>query len=311
MSILARLKPGITLAQAQAEMDVFARQLEEQDPKATRGWRVNVEELQNWYFGGWTEDVYLLLGAVGFVLLIACANVANLLLARAATREREIALRASLGAGRFRIVRQLLTESILLALMGGALGLLVAVWGKRVFLALAEWFPRGGEIGIDSTVLAFTLGISLLTGIVFGLAPSLKASKVNLNESLKAAGSRSGGRSRQLGRSLIVIVEVALALILLIGAGLMINSLFHLKAVNLGYDPRNLLIGSIQLTDSKYVEESRAAGGHFLSAGGRPSSNCSRRHIRRRGEFPNGAGSVQDTRAAGTSCGRGTASRVL
>jgi putative ABC transport system permease protein len=254
LSVLARLKPGAKVEQARAEMDVFARHFEEQDPKENRGWRLNVEDLREYYFGGWGEDVYLLLGAVGFILLIACANVANLLLARAATREREMALRTSLGAGRFRIFRQLLTESILLALLGGALGLLVAVWGKRVFLALAEWFPRGGEIRIDTAVLGFTLGISLLTGIVFGLIPSLKASKVSLNESLKAAGSRSGGQSRQVGRSLIVIVEIALALVLLIGAGLMINSLFRLKGVDLGYNPRNLLVGSIQLTDVRYRE---------------------------------------------------------
>jgi len=254
LSALARLKPGTKLEQARAEMDVFMRQLEEQDPKANRGWRVNVEDLREYCFGGWREDVYLLLGAVGFILLIACANVANLLLARAATREREIALRASLGASRFRIVRQLLTESILLALLGGALGMLLAVWGKKIFLALADWFPRGDEIKVDTAVLGFTLGVSVFTGILFGLAPALKASRVNLNESLKAAGSRQAGESRQVGRSLIVIVEIALALVLLIGAGLMINSLFRLKAVNLGYNPRNLLIGSIQLTDSKYRE---------------------------------------------------------
>ncbi len=242
------------LEQARAEMDVFMRQLEEQDSKANRGWRVNVEELREYCFGGWREDVYLLLGAVGFILLIACANVANLLLARAATREREIALRVSLGAGRFRIVRQLLTESILLALLGGALGMLLAVWGKKIFLALADWFPRGEEIKVDAAVLGFTLGVSVFTGILFGLAPALKASRVNLNESLKAAGSRQVGESRQVGRSLIVMVEIALALVLLIGAGLMINSLFRLKAVNLGYNPRNLLIGSIQLTSSKYRE---------------------------------------------------------
>jgi putative ABC transport system permease protein len=254
LSVLARLKPGIKVEQARAEMDVFTGQLEEQDPKASRGWRVNVEELREYYFGGWREDVYLLLGAVGFILLIACANVANLLLARAATREREMALRVSLGAGRFRIVRQLLTESILLALLGGALGMLLAVWGKKIFLALADWFPRGGEIKVDTAVLGFTLGVSVFTGILFGLAPALKASRVNLNESLKAAGSRHAGQSRQVGRSLIVMVEIALALVLLIGAGLMINSLFRLKAVNLGYNPRNLLIGSIQLNDSKYRE---------------------------------------------------------
>ena len=254
LSALARLRPGAKLEQARAEMDVFMRQLEEQDPKANRGWRMNVEALREYYFGGWREDVYLLLGAVGFILLIACANVANLLLARAATREREIALRVSLGAGRFRIVRQLLTESILLALLGGAVGMLLAVWGKKIFLALADWFPRGQEIKVDAAVLGFALGISLFTGLLFGLAPSLKASRVNLNESLKAAGSRHGGQSRQVGRSLIVIVEIALALVLLIGAGLMINSLFRLKAVNLGYNPKNLLIGSVQLTDSKYRE---------------------------------------------------------
>lgn len=251
---LARLKPETTLKQARAEMDVSSRQQEQADPAANRGWQVNVESMQKWLFQGWKEDLYLMLGAVGFVLLIACANVANLLLARATTREKEIAIRLSLGVGRARLLQQLLTESVLLALLGGILGMVLAFGGIRVFVALSDWFPRGEEIRIDGRVLAFTLGISLFTGILFGLVPSLQASRPNLVESLKEGGGRSAGESRHLGRSLLVISEVALASILLVGAGLMVNGLLRLKAVNPGFNAKNVLTAAIELTDRKYRE---------------------------------------------------------
>jgi putative ABC transport system permease protein len=254
LSMLARLKPGTTVGQARAEVDVFSRHQEQADPAADRGWQESVEQMQKWLFQGWKEDLYLMLGAVGFVLLIACANVANLLLARATTREKEIAIRLSLGVGRSRLLQQLLTESVLLALLGGVLGMVLAIGGIRVFAALSDWFPRGEEIRIDGRVLIFTLGISLLTGILFGLVPSLQASKPYLIESLKEGGSRSTGEARHLGRSLLVISEVALASILLVGAGLMINSLLRLKAVSPGFNSKNLLTATIELTDRKYRE---------------------------------------------------------
>ncbi|HSB17665.1 MAG TPA: ABC transporter permease [Bryobacteraceae bacterium] len=254
-SVLARLKPDATLAQAQAEMDVFARRIEQQYPQTNKGWDVKVEPLQQYLFRGWGDVLYLLLGTVGFVLLIACANVANLLLARAAMRQKEIAIRASLGAGRWRLIQQLLTESVVLAVVSGLLGILVSLAGIRIFVALApEWFPRAEEIGIDFRVLGFTLGVSLLTGILFGLAPAWKASRPDLTESLKEGGRSSGGELRQYGRSLLVVSEVALAMVLLIGAGLMINSFLRLRFAEPGYNPRNLLTAQIQLDGPRYRE---------------------------------------------------------
>jgi putative ABC transport system permease protein len=251
----ARLKLGVSFEQAQAEMDVFGRRLAQDEPHVNRDWGMSVQSLRQFYFRGWRKPFYLMLGAVGFVLLISCANVANLLLGRALVREREIALRASLGASRLRLVRQLLTESVLLAVLGGILGVALTLVGVRIFVAFAPaWFPRAQEIGIDGTVLGFTLVLSIITGLLFGLAPSLHVSTPNLNEVLKEAGSRSGGPSRQMGRSLLVISEVSLTLILLVGAGLMVNSFLRLVQVNPGFNTRKLLMANIRLSGDKHVK---------------------------------------------------------
>jgi putative ABC transport system permease protein len=201
-----------------------------------------------------------LLGALGFVLLIACVNVANLLLARAAARQKEMAIRAALGAGRWRVIRQLLTESLLLAVLAGALALLLAVWGVDLLRTiLPDNMPRAGEIGIDIRVFGFTLVVSLLTGIIFGLIPALQGSRTDLNETLKEGGRSSGGGSRNRLGSLLVVSEVALALLLLAGAGVMLRSFIRLMSVDPGLDPQNVLTMAIGLPQSKYQPPQRAA----------------------------------------------------
>jgi putative ABC transport system permease protein len=260
LKAIGRLKPGVTRAQARADMSAIAVHLVEQFPRIMDSYGVNLVPLHEQVTGKVRTALLVLLAAVGFVLLIACANVANLLLARAATREREIAIRTALGATRRRLVRQLLTESLLLAIAGGALGLLLAIWGLSALIAISPAnIPRLDQVGIDGRVLAFTLSVSLLTGILFGLVPALQASKPDLNESLKeggrgTAGSRRGGRIR----SLLVVAEVALSLVLLIGAGLLIKSFIHLQRFDLGFNPNNLLTLSVQLSGTKYRESATA-----------------------------------------------------
>jgi putative ABC transport system permease protein len=256
---IGRLKPGATIEQAQAELNTIARRLAQAHPEADADWSIGVDRLHETIVQDSRGALYVLLGAVGFVLLIACTNVANLLLARAATRQKEIAVRASVGAGRLRLLRQLLTESILLGLLGGLTGVLLTFWGIEVFLALAPaGLASSLEISIDATVLGFALGLSMLTGILFGLAPAFQASKPDLNESLKEAGGRSAGGARHLSRSVLVASEVALALVLLVGAGLMINSFLRLQRVDLGFNPKNVLTADIFLTGPKYWQH---AGG--------------------------------------------------
>jgi predicted permease len=238
---IARMKPGVTLAQARADMDSVARTLATEYPDANRGTSIFVNPLKEDITGDIAPMLYMLLGAVGFVLLIACANVANLLLARSAARSREFAIRMALGATRRRIMRQLLTESILLSAAGGVLGLLFAAWAAKAALAvIPETVPRTSEIGIDGRVLVFTFAISILVGIVFGVVPALKTSRPDLHRSLKEGGRGSSG-TRARTQNIFVAVEMALAVVLLAGAGLMVRSLVGLANVNPGFDPQHVV----------------------------------------------------------------------
>jgi putative ABC transport system permease protein len=256
LRVVARLKEGVTLAQAQAEMDQIARRLEQEYPNSNTGVGVTLVPLREQLVGESRRALLVLLGAVAFVLLIACANVANLLLTRAVTRRKEMAVRLALGAGRARLIRQLLTESLLLAGAGGVGGLLLALWGVQIlktFLVQNALLPRGESVGLDGRVLAFTLGISLVTGLVFGLAPGLAASKTDLNDALKEGGRRAGGGARDRRfRQALVVGEVALALVLLVGAGLMIQSFLQLRRVDPGFRPENVLAVDISLPGSRY-----------------------------------------------------------
>jgi len=255
LSVVGRLKPGVAAPQAQAEMDGIFRQLEQEDTLFA-GFGTQVILLHEATVGGVKTALLVLLAAVALVLLIACANVANLLLARAAARQREIAIRTALGAGRGRVIRQLLTESLLLALVGGALGLLLAVWGVDLLVGLGPNVPRLGEIGVDRAVLGFTFALAILTSVVFGLVPALQSSKTDLNETLKEGGrsATGGARRRVLGNSLVV-VEVALCFVLLTGAGLMINSLLRLQRVNPGFRPDHILTMQLSLPSAKYAQD--------------------------------------------------------
>jgi putative ABC transport system permease protein len=255
LTSIARLKPGVTQEQAKADIVAITAQLEKQYPE-NAGVGADIASLREETVGQIETSLFILFGAVGFVLLIACANVANLLLARAAARQKEIAIRTTLGANRTRIIRQLLTESVMLALAGGILGMLIAMWGVDALASLTpDELPRFSEIQIDGRVLGFTLLISLLTGIVFGLVPALQTSKPDLNESLKE-GSRgsTGGITSHRVRNVLVIGEIAFSLMLLIGAGLMINSFARLRNVDPGFRPENVLTMVIALPDAKYPD---------------------------------------------------------
>jgi putative ABC transport system permease protein len=253
---IGRLKPGVTLQQAQSDIDAVASRLEKLYPESNKDWRLRLVPMREYLVGETRRPLYVLLGAVGLVLLIACANVANLTVAQAARRQKEVALRHALGANRMRLIRQLLTESALLSVIAGIIGLLLAWWGADLLMALAEdSIPRVGEIEMDNRVLGFTLLVSLLTGVVFGLAPALQSSRPDLNETLKEGGKGSGSSSR-LGRArnALIVIEVALALVLLVGAGLLIKSFRRLQEVDPGFDPRNVLTMRLFLPESKYPE---------------------------------------------------------
>ena len=256
LNVVARLRPNIQAAQAQAELNtVTARMSVDHKTTYPRGFSLAVKSLQEDKVGAnLRKALFILLGAVGLVLAVACANVAHLLLANAAARHREIAVRSALGASRRRMVRQFLTESLLLSAIGGVAGLLIAIWGVRLLVALIpKDTPRVEEIALDYRVVIFTIGISVLTGVLFGLFPALQASKADLNESLKEAG-RGGveGPRRLRLRNGLVISEFALALVLLIGAGLLVKSFQRLQVVNPGFEPAKLMTMRLALPESKY-----------------------------------------------------------
>jgi predicted permease len=257
LSTIARVKSGASLRQAQTEMDTIARRLEQTYPNTNANRGALVTPLREQLFGDMQSMLWVLLGAVGCVLLVACANVANLLLQRAATRRKEMAIRLALGATSGRLMRQLLTESLLLALSGGVLGVVVAFWSADFLVALSPIsFPSFVKLTLDSRVLGFSLLISVLTGVLFGLAPALHAAKPMLNEALKDSGrGNSGGlgRSRLLGS--LVVAEIALAVVLLVGAGLMIRSLQRLQAINPGFYSERLLTMRFSLPPQKYPRE--------------------------------------------------------
>jgi putative ABC transport system permease protein len=260
LRVLGRLRPGATLVQARSELETIALRLEHAYPDSNKGWRVFMLPLHEAISGQVQRPLYILLGAVLFVLLVGCANVANLLLSRNAAREREMAIRAALGAGRWRIVRQLLTESLLLAFLGGAGALLLAAWGVKLLATLGPRnIPRLNEAALDLPVLGFTLAVALLTGLIFGMAPAWQHVRLNLNTTLKEGARMAGGSARRL-RQLLVVAEIALALLLLIGAGLMIKSFVRLQQVAPGFDAQRALTMELNLAPAKYARaEQRTA----------------------------------------------------
>jgi putative ABC transport system permease protein len=259
LNVIGRLKPGVTLEQAHSEMDAIADRLVKLYPDSNAGWKVRVVPLIEDVNGEHKPMLLLLLGAVTFVLLIACANVANLLLARAADRQKEIIVRIALGASRWRIIRQLLTESVLLSMAGGVLGSVLAFYGVKTLLAMSalnDFGPRVLDFSLDGRMLVFTIAVALLTGLSFGIAPAWQASKPNMNELLKDAGRGStDGRLRRQVRSTLVVFEIAMALVLLVGAGLMIRSLIRMQQVDLGFNQNQTLTVSISLPRQKYPEK--------------------------------------------------------
>ena len=256
VSVVTRLKPGVSLVQAQTEMDTINQRLAQNYVDTNSGWSVRLTELRESLVGELRTSLLILLGAVAFVLLIACANVANLLLARAVSRQKEIAVRTALGASRLRVVRQLLTESVLLSVVSGLLGLALSLWFIKLLLAITPPnTPRLSEIGIDWRVFAFTFAVTILAGVLFGLFPALQTSRPNLNETLKDSGRRgaeTSGRNR-VG-SLLIVSEIALSFILLAGAGLLIKSFLHLREINPGFNPDHILTMRVTLPPGKYAQ---------------------------------------------------------
>ncbi|HEX5890519.1 MAG TPA: ABC transporter permease [Pyrinomonadaceae bacterium] len=261
LSAFGRMKPGVTVEQTKADLDLLSRQIEQQYPQSNTNVMFNAVSMHEDITREYRGALLVMLGAVGLVLLIACANVANLLLARAAARQKEVAIRMALGASRARIVSQLLTESLLLSLAGGALGLLLASWGVDLLIAYGPAdVPRLREVGLDRNVLFFTVFISMLTGVLFGLVPALQASRPDPGNTLKqdGRGLSHGGRNRM--RSALIVSEVALSLMLLAGAGLLINSFWRLLRTDAGFDPRGVLALDIPLSRTKYATPEQRSG---------------------------------------------------
>jgi len=256
VSVVTRLKPGVSLSQAQTEIDTINQRLAQNYSETNTGWNVRLVELRESLVGDLRTSLLVLLGAVAFVLLIACANVANLLLARAIYRQKEIALRTALGASRIRVVRQLLTESMLLSIVSGVIGLALSLWLIKVLVALSPPnTPRVDEIGIDLRVFGLALAVTVFAGLLFGLFPALQMSRPNLNDTLKDSGQRGsqmGGRNR--AGSVFIVSEVALSFILLAGAGLLIKSFLHLREINPGFNAENVLAMRLSLPPGKYKQ---------------------------------------------------------
>jgi putative ABC transport system permease protein len=261
LTVLGRLKPASTIRQAQAEMDTLARRLAVQNPETNAGWRVDVVNWQDDLVGSMRTPLLILAAAVSFVLLIACVNVTNLLLARGASRTKEVAVRMALGASRIRIIRQLLTESVLLSLTGGVLGVAVAFFGVRALTALAPATLLAAQnVSIDARVLAFTFAVSMLAGIACGLAPAIQLTRSDVNSGLEeSARGATAGRGRQRLQKTLVVLEVCLSLLLLIGAALLIRSFTRVREVNAGIDPRNVLTMNVALPKTRYPDDAQRA----------------------------------------------------
>jgi putative ABC transport system permease protein len=264
LRVVARLKAGVSLDAARAQMSTVARRIEADDPQAHTGVGIRVVPLQEEVVGPVKPLLFVLLGAVGFVMLIACTNVANLLLARSTARRKEMVIRAALGASRRRVVQQLLTESLLLALAGGACGLMLALWGVDALVAAIPAAQLGKmpylrDLSLNPEVLLFAFALSLVTGVLFGLTPALSASRADLQEAMKDGGRTSSGRGPRRLRDLLVVSEVALALVLLVGAGLLLKSLAVMLRVDPGFDTRNLLTMRVALPPARYADDERAA----------------------------------------------------
>jgi putative ABC transport system permease protein len=262
IAVLGRLRPGATLSQAQSDIAAIARKAEQDFPKTNSGLGSNVVPLHTQVVGDVRSMLFILLGAVGFVLLIACTNVANLMLARASQRDREIAIRAAVGASRLRLIRQLLTESLLLSVVGGLAGLLVSIWAVAVFVKLSPGdIPRLSEASVDFRLLGFTLLVSLLTGLGFGLLPAFQATRTNLNSSLKEGGTKATeGRQRRGARDVLVVIEIALAQVLLVGAALLAISYVRVTQINPGFNSDRVLTAKIAPSNKKYPDsKSRSA----------------------------------------------------
>jgi predicted permease len=253
---IARLKPGVTLDQAQAEMNTISQRLEVAYPDDDKGWGANVNSLRDETVGDVRPALLMMLGAVAFVLLIACANVANLILARTFARRKEIAIRTAMGATRARIVQQLLGESIIISVCGGALGLIAAHYGIQLLIKFfADKLPRMGDIGLNSSVLAFTFALSIATGIISGLLPAWSMTKGDVNDALKQGLGRTDTDSGTgKTRSALVVIEVALSLVLLIGAGLMLRSLWNLQTIDPGFDQHNVLTLSVKVNKQQFTD---------------------------------------------------------